>query len=125
MKKIIRLIVFIILFSVIVIPNFAKERYKSKNIIVRKTTKKLVLKKNSKGKVIYLLSKGRYRIKISPNMVDYVDPYIVGESEEFNPTLDGEKLEYEIDTKKSIEAFHQEYQVNKNTKLKIQIEKIE
>lgn len=58
-------------------------------------------------------------------MVDYVDSYIVGESEEFNPTLDGEKLEYEIDTNKMVEVFRQEYKTNKTYKIKIQIEKIE
>lgn len=125
MKRTIRLIVFLILFSVIVIPNFAKERYKSKNIIVRKTTKKLVLKKNSKGKIIYFLPKGRYKVIVSPNDTDYLDSYIMGESEEFNPDMIGNNFQYEIDTKKSIESFYQEYKVNKNTKLKIQIEKIE
>ena len=125
MKKTIRLIVFIILFSIIVIPNFAKERYKSKNIIVRKTAKKVVLKKNSKGKIIYFLQKGRYKVIVSPNDTDYIDSYIVGESEEFNPEMNDNSFEYEIDTKKSIESFYQEYKVNKRTKIQIQIEKIE
>ena len=125
MKKTIRLIVFMILFSVIVIPNFAKERYKNKNIIVRKTAKKVVLKKNSKGKIIYFLPKGRYKVTLSPSDTEYIDSYIVGESEEFNPEINGNSFEYEMDTKKSIEAFYQEYKVNKSTKIKIQIEKLE
>ena len=93
-------------------------------MVIIKETKIITLKKNTKGHILYVLKKGRYRIKISPNMVDYVDSYIVGESEEFNPTLDGEKLEYEIDTNK-VEVFRQEYKIKKVSKIKIEIEKIE
>ena len=123
MKKIMKFLVVMILMVIITGNNFAKTKYRNKNYII-KETKIITLKKNTKGHILYVVKKGRYRIKISPNMVDYVDSYIVGESEEFNPTLDGEKLEYEIDTNK-VEVFRQEYKIKKVSKIKIEIEKIE
>ena len=122
MKKIMKFLVVMILMVIITGNNFAKTKYRNKNYII-KETKIITLKKNTKGHILYFLKKWRYRIKISPNMVDYVDSYIVGESEEFNPTLDGEKLEYEIDTNKMVEVFRQEYKTNKTYKIKIIIQK--
>lgn len=123
MKKIMKLLVIMILMVIITGNNFAKTKYRNKNYII-KETKIITLKKNTKGHILYVLKKGRYKITLTPNTVDYVDTYIVGESEEFNPTVDGDKLEYEIDTNK-VEVFKQEYKTNKTYKLKIQIEKIE
>ena len=101
--------------------SFSKN-YRNKNVIVRET-KVLTLKKNYKGNIMYVLKKGRYKIRISPNI--NIDSYIVGQSAEFNPTIDGETFEYEIDTTKEMEAFKQEYNSKKKSKLKIYIEKIE
>jgi hypothetical protein len=89
-------------------------------------TKVLTLKKNYKGNILYILKKGRYKIRILPNTVDYVEPYIVGDSTEINPDdIEEESNIYEVDTNKQIEIFRQEYKVNKSTKIKIEIEKIE
>lgn len=119
MKRGLEIPILMMLFSVIWIPNLI-----NKKDYVIKESKIITLNKNEKGHILYKLKKGRYNIRISPN-VDYIDTYIVGESEEFNPTIDGEKLEYEIDTNKNLEVFRQEYKTNKTYKLKIQIEKIE
>jgi hypothetical protein len=89
-------------------------------------TKVLTLKKNYKGNILYILKKGRYKIRILPNTVDYVEPYIVGDSTEINSDdIEEESNIYEVDTNKQIEIFRQEYKVNKSTKIKIEIEKIE
>lgn len=123
MKKILKyitLMIIIIFFSNI---TLAKQ-YRNKNLLVRET-KVLTLKKNTKGKIMYFLPKGRYKVMVSPNDTNYLDSYIMGESEEFNPEMIGNSFTYEIDTKKSIEAFHQEYKVNKSTKIQIKIEKLE
>lgn len=123
MKKILKyitLMIIIIFFSNI---TLAKQ-YRNKNLLVRET-KVLPLKKNTKGKIMYFLPKGRYKVMVSPNDTNYLDSYIMGESEEFNPEMIGNSFTYEIDTKKSIEAFHQEYKVNKSTKIQIKIEKLE
>lgn len=123
MKKILKyitLMIIIIFFSNI---TLAKQ-YRNKNLLVRET-KVLTLKKNTKGKIMYFLPKGRYKVMVSPNDTNYLDSYIMGESEEFNPEMIGNSFTYEIDTKKSIEAFHQEYKVNKSTKIQIKIEKVE
>ena len=123
MKKILKyitLMIIIIFFSNI---TLAKQ-YRNKNLLVRET-KVLTLKKNTKGKIMYFLAKGRYKVMVSPNDTNYLDSYIMGESEEFNPEMIGNSFTYEIDTKKSIEAFHQEYKVNKSTKIQIKIEKLE
>ena len=56
--------------------------------------------------------------------IDYIDTYIVGQAEEFNPSIQSQTLSYEIDTDKIIEVFKQEYKVNKNVNLKIYIEKM-
>ena len=90
----------------------------------KKETKILHFKKSQRGKIIYQLKKGRYKIRISPNG-DQIDSYIVGEAAEFNPTIDGDALVYEIDTKREKERFKQDYKANKNAKLKIELEKIE
>ena len=74
---------------------------------------------------MYVLKKGRYRIKLSAKNIDYIDTYIVGQAEEFNPSIQSQTLSYEIDTDKIIEVFKQEYKVNKNVNLKIYIEKLE
>ena len=103
--------------------SFSKN-YRNKNIIVRET-KVLTLKKNYKGTIMYILKKGRYRIRILPNTVDFIDAYIVGNSTEINPDIEGQLSVYEVDTNKPIEIFRQEYKVNKSTKIQIQIEKID
>ena len=104
--------------------SFGKN-YRNKNVIVRET-KVLTLKKNYKGNILYILKKGRYKIRILPNTVDYVEPYIVGDSTEINPDdIEEESNIYEVDTNKQIEIFRQKYKVNKSTKIKIEIEKIE
>lgn len=124
MKKMINFLVLVLIIVLMPVIGFGETKYRNKNVVI-KETKTITLKKNSKGYLLYVLKKGRYKVTIKPNTVDYVDTYIVGESEEFNPTLDGEKLEYEIDTNKMVEVFQQEYKTNKTYKIKIQIEKIE
>ena len=118
--KYITLMIIIVFFSNI---TLAKQ-YRNKNLLVRET-KVVTLKKNTKGKIIYFLPRGRYKVMVSPNDTNYLDTYIVGESVELNPEINENSFTYEIDTKKSIEVFHQEYQVNKTYKLKIEIQKIE
>ena len=85
----------------------------------------LTLKKNTKGKIIYFLPRGRYKVMVSPNDTNYLDTYIVGESVELNPEINENSFQYELDTNKSIESFYQEYKVNKSTKIRIEIEKLE
>ena len=100
------------------------KQYRNKNLLVRET-KVLTLKKNTKGKIMYFLPKGRYKVILSPNDIDYIDSYIIGSSVELNPEINGNSFQYDIDTNKSIESFYQEYKVNKSTKIRIEIEKIE
>lgn len=116
----VRMAVAMMLITVIVIPNIMRA---PKNYVI-KESKIITLNKNQKGTIVYQLKKGRYKIRISPN-VEYVDQYIVGKSAEFNPTIDGETFQYEIDTNRKIERFKQEYNSKKNLNLKIEIEKIE
>ena len=59
------------------------------------------------------------------NTIDYIDGYIVGESVELNPDIVGDALVYEVDTNEMVEVFKQQYKINKTSKLKIEIEKIE
>ncbi|MBF0989385.1 MAG: hypothetical protein HXK70_00950 [Clostridiales bacterium] len=123
MKKILKyitLMIIIVFFSNI---TLAKQ-YRNKNLLVRET-KVLTLKKNTKGKIMYFLPKGRYKVILSPNDIDYIDSYIIGSSVELNPEINGNSFQYDIDTNKSIESFYQEYKVNKSTKIRIEIEKIE
>ena len=109
MKRGLGIPILMMMFSVIWAPNLINP----KDYLIKKTTI-LSLNKNKSGKIIYQLKKGRYKIRISPNG-DHIDSYIVGEATEFNPTIDGDALVYEIDTKRE----------NKNAKLKIELEKIE
>lgn len=118
--KYITLMIIIVFFSNI---TLAKQ-YRNKNLLVRET-KVLTLKKNTKGKIMYFLPKGRYKVIVSPNDIDYIDSYIIGSSVELNPEINGNSFQYDIDTNKSIESFYQEYKVNKSTKIKIEIEKLE
>ena len=127
MKKILNYIMLLLITLVFSSVSFGKN-YRNKNVIVRET-KVLTLKKNYKGNILYILKKGRYKIRILPNTVDYVEPYIVGDSTEINPDDIEEESNiyeiYEVDTNKQIEIFRQEYKVNKSTKINIEIEKIE
>lgn len=107
------------LLVVVFIPNLTRA---PKNHVI-KQSKIITINKNDRGTIVYKLKKGRYKIRISPNI--NIDSYIVGQSAEFNPTIDGETFEYEIDTTKEMEAFKQEYNSKKKSKLKIYIEKIE
>ena len=123
MKKILKyitLMIIIVFFSNI---TLAKQ-YRNKNLLVRET-KVLTLKKNTKGKIMYFLPKGRYKVILSPNDIDYIDSYIIGSSVELNQEINGNSFQYDIDNNKSIESFYQEYKVNKSTKIRIEIEKIE
>ena len=119
MKRGLGIPILMMMFSVIWAPNLINQ----KDYLIKKTTI-LSLNKNKSGKIIYQLKKGRYKIRISPNG-DHIDSYIVGEAAEFNPTIDGDALVYEIDTKREKETFKQDYKANKNAKLKIELEKIE
>ena len=106
------------LLVVIFIPNINKS---PQNYVI-KESKIITINKNDRGTIVYKLKKGRYKIRISPNI--NVESYIVGEGEEFNPTIDGETFEYELDTTKEVEAFKQEYNAKKKSKVKIEIEKL-
>ena len=120
MKQGLGIPILMMMFVVIWAPNLRNQ----KNYLI-KESKIITLNKNEKGKILYKLKKGRYNIRISPN-VDYIDSYIIGEAAEFNPSIQGQTLEYEIDTDKKVEVFKQEYnKANKTSKLKIEIEKIE
>ena len=104
---------------------YSKDKtYRNKNYII-KETKTITLKKKSKGYLLYVLKKGRYKIKVVTNTIDYIDGYIVGESVELNPDIVGDALVYEVDTNEMVEVFKQQYKINKTSKLKIEIEKIE
>lgn len=123
MKKILKyitLMIIIIFFSNI---TLAKQ-YRNKNITI-KETKIITLKKNTKGYLLYVLKKGRYRIRILPNTVDYIEGYILGDATEINPDIKEESNIYELDTNKEIEVFKQEYKVLRKQKVKIEIEKLE
>ena len=121
LKVMLILIVSVMLSNVI----YSKDKsYRNRNYIV-KETKTITLKKSSKGYLLYVLKKGRYKIRILPNTVDFIDTYIVGNSTEINPEIEEESNIYEVDTNKQIEIFRQKYKVNKSTKIKIEIEKIE
>lgn len=124
MKKIIRSLVVLIIMVLISVTSFGKTKYRNKNIII-KETKRITLKNYNKGYLMYVLKKGRYRIKLFAKNIDYIDTYIVGQAEEFNPSIQSQTLSYEVDTDKTIEVFKQEYKVNKNVNLKIYIEKLE
>lgn len=124
MKKIIRILGVLIIIVLISVTSFGKTKYRNKNIII-KETKRITLKNYNKGYLMYVLKKGRYKITLTPNTVDYVDSYIMGEAQEVNPSAEENRYVYELDTNKNIEIFKQEYQVNKNFKLKIEIQKIE
>lgn len=127
MKKILNYIMLLLITLVFSSVSFGKN-YRNKNVIVRET-KVLTLKKNYKGNILYILKKGRYKIRILPNTVDYVEPYIVGNSTEINPDDIEEESNiyeiYEVDTNKQIEIFRQEYKAIRKQKVKIEIEKIE
>ncbi len=121
LKVMLILIVSVMLSNVI----YSKDKsYRNRNYIV-KETKTITLKKNSKGYLLYVLKKGRYKIRIFPNTVDFIDTYIVGNSTEINPEIEEESNIYQLDTNKEIEIFKQEYKVNRKHKIQIQIEKIE
>ena len=123
MKKVLNYIMILLVMLVLSNISFSKN-YRNKNIII-KETKRITLKNYNKGYLMYLLKKGRYKITLTPNTVDYVDSYIMGESQEINPSVEENRYVYELDTNKNIEIFKQEYQVNKTSKLKIEIQKIE
>ena len=121
LKVMLILIVSVMLSNVI----YSKDKsYRNRNYIV-KETKTITLKKSSKGYLLYVLKKGRYKIRILPNTVDFIDTYIVGNSTESNPEIEEESNIYQLDTNKEIEIFKQEYKVNRKHKVKIEIEKIE
>lgn len=121
LKVMLILIVSVMLSNVI----YSKDKsYRNRNYIV-KETKTITLKKSSKGYLLYVLKKGRYKIRILPNTVDFIDTYIVGNSTEINPEIEEESNIYQLDTNKEIEIFKQEYKVNRKHKVKIEIEKIE
>ena len=71
MKKILNYIMLLLITLVFSSVSFGKN-YRNKNVIVRET-KVLTLKKNYKGNILYILKKGRYKIRILPNTVDYVE----------------------------------------------------
>lgn len=123
MRKILNYIMILLVTLVFSSVSFGKN-YRNKNIPI-KETKIITLKKNTKGHILYILKKGRYKIRMLPNTVDYVDPYIVGDSTEINPDIEEEINIYELDTNKEIEVFKQEYKVLRKQKVKIEIEKIE
>lgn len=123
MKKVLNYIMLVLVTLVFSSVSFGKN-YRNKNIPI-KETKIITLKKNTKGHILYILKKGRYKITLTPNTVDHVDTYIMGEAQEVNPSAEENRYVYELDTNKNIEIFKQEYQVNKNFKLKIEIQKIE
>lgn len=123
MKKNLNYIILVLIILVFSSLSFGKN-YRNKNVVI-KESKTINLKRNNKGHILYLLKKGRYKITLTPNTVDYVDSYIMGEAQEVNPSAEENRYVYELDTNKNIEIFKQEYQVNKNFKLKIEIQKIE
>lgn len=123
MRKVLNYIIFILVILVFSTVSFGKN-YRNKNIII-KETKIITLKNYNKGYLMYILKKGRYKITLTPNTVDYVDGYIMGEAQEINPLVEENRYVYEIDTNKTLEIFRQEYKIRKSSKIKIEIEKIE
>ena len=123
MKKVLNYIIFILVMLVLSNISFSKN-YRNKNITI-KETKIITLKKNTKGYLLYILKKGRYRIRILPNTVDYIEGYILGDATEINPEIEEDSNIYELDTNREIEVFKQEYKVLRKQKVKIEIEKIE
>lgn len=124
MRKFLNYIMLLFVTLVFSSVSFGKN-YRNKNIPI-KETKIITLKKNTKGHILYVLKKGRYRIRILPNTVDYVEPYIVGDSTEINPEdIEEDSNIYELDTNREIEVFKQEYKAIRKHKVKIEIEKIE
>lgn len=124
MRKFLNYIMLLFVTLVFSSVSFGKN-YRNKNIPI-KETKIITLKKNTKGHILYVLKKGRYKIRILPNTVDYVEPYIVGDSTEINPDdIEEESNIYEVDTNREIEVFKQEYKAIRKHKVKIEIEKIE
>lgn len=123
MRKVLNYIIFILVILVFSTVSFGKN-YRNKNIII-KETKIITLKNYNKGYLMYILKKGRYKITLTPNTVDYVDSYIMGEAQEINPLVEENRYVYEIDTNKTLEIFRQEYKIRKSIKIKIEIEKIE
>ena len=123
MKKNLNYIILVLIILVFSSLSFGKN-YRNKNVVI-KESKTINLKRNNKGHILYLLKKGRYKITLTPNTVDYVESYIMGEAQEINPSVEENRYVYEVDTNKPIEIFRQEYKVNKSTKIQIQIEKIE
>ncbi len=123
MRKVLNYIIFILVILVFSTVSFGKN-YRNKNIII-KETKIITLKNYNKGYLMYILKKGRYKITLTPNTVDYVDSYIMGEAQEINPLVEENRYVYEIDTNKTLEIFRQEYKIRKSSKIKIEIEKIE
>ena len=123
MRKVLNYIIFILVILVFSTVSFGKN-YRNKNIII-KETKIITFKNYNKGYLMYILKKGRYKITLTPNTVDYVDSYIMGEAQEINPLVEENRYVYEIDTNKTLEIFRQEYKIRKSSKIKIEIEKIE
>lgn len=123
MRKVLNYIIFILVILVFSTVSFGKN-YRNKNIII-KETKIITLKNYNKGYLMYILKKGRYKITLTPNTVDYLDSYIMGEAQEINPSVEENRYVYEIDTNKTLEVFRQEYKIRKSSKIKIEIEKIE
>ncbi len=123
MRKILNYIMILLVILVFSTVSFGKN-YRNKNIII-KETKIITLKNYNKGYLMYILKKGRYKITLTPNTVDYVDSYIMGEAQEINPLVEENRYVYEIDTNKTLEVFRQEYKIRKSSKIKIEIEKIE
>ncbi len=124
MKKMIKFLVLVVIIVLMPVIGFGETKYRNKNLLVRET-KVLTLKKNTKGNILYVLKRGRYRIRILPNTVDFIDTYIVGNSTEINPEIEEDANIYEVDTNKEIEVFKQEYKVIRKHKVKIEIEKLE
>ncbi len=124
MKKMINFLVLVLIIVLMPVIGFGETKYRNKNLLVRET-KVLTLKKNTKGNILYVLKRGRYRIRIRPNTVDFIDTYIVGNSTEINPEIEEDANIYEVDTNKEIEIFKQEYKVIRKHKVKIEIEKLE
>ena len=124
MKKMIKFLVLVVIIVLMPVIGFGEIKYRNKNLLVR-GTKVLTLKKNTKGNILYVLKRGRYRIRILPNTVDFIDTYIVGNSTEINPEIEEDANIYEVDTNKEVEIFKQEYKVIRKHKVKIEIEKLE
>ena len=123
MKKNLNYIILVLIILVFSSLSFGKN-YRNKNVVI-KESKTINLKRNNKGNILYLLKKGRYKITLTPNTVDYLDSYIMGEAQEINPSVEENRYVYEIDTNKTLEVFRQEYKIRKSSKIKIEIEKIE